>query len=238
MTVRDLLTRAAGELNIFDVSTPLSSDDADYILQVANDYLDGLKTEDLTVSVVTRQTFPITPSVTSYAVGLGATINVDRPVNPDAIVSLGYLDSAAGTVEVQTGPPMSLTDYVALSVKSLTGTYPAQWYYEPTLPTGTLLPSPIPTSATLTGVIYAPSLLAEFTDLNQTLVLAPGARRFLRLNLALEIADAFEKQPSNSLVQRAQMAKTAYKAINIRPQDMQTMPGGDYDINSDTYRPR
>ena len=235
MTVLDLLTRAAQELNLFDAGTALEANDAAFIFDLANDFLDGLKTQGLSVSQVTRQTFVISAGVQSYAVGIGATVNLDRPVNPDAIVNIGYLDTATTpNTEILTGGPIDLATYTAIPQKTLAGTYPARWYYDPTTPTGTLKPYPVP-NIPLTGVIYGPTLLAEFTSLSQTLTLVPGTRRFLRTAIALEIADAYEKTPSQELKEKAREARADFKRANQRIEDMVLWPSGQYDIYSDTY---
>jgi len=234
VTVLDLVTKAAQELNIFDAGTPLDNADAVYIFDLANDFLDGLKTQGLSVSTVTRQTFTLTGAA-SYAVGLGSAVNVDRPVSPDAILNVGYVyTNTTPNTEILNGPPITTAVWAAIPQKTLTGTYPVQWYYEATSPTGTLRPFPIPPSGT--GVIYVPTLLAEFTSLAQTITLLPGARRFLRTNLALEIADAYEVEPSQGLREKARQSRADYYRVNQRLDDMSTWPGGWYDINSDTYR--
>jgi hypothetical protein len=233
ISVLDLLTSAAAELNIFDAGTALEASQAAFILQIANDYLDSLATEGLSVSTITRATWTIT-GASSYAIGIGATINAPRPPSPADILSLGYIDAAASSVEVQTGAPMSDADYAAIGFKSDTGPYPVQWYYQATVPTGTLIPWPIPPAGSLTGVIYVPALLSEFTSLAQTIVLPPGSRRMLRLNLAIEIAGAYEKQPPPGLIERARRATSLYKTKNVRMVDLQTGPSGRYDIFSDT----
>jgi len=106
--------------------------------------------------------------------------------------------------------------------------------YDATTPTGTLKPYPVP-NIPLTGVIYGPTLLAEFTSPSQTLTLVPGTRRFLRTAIALEIADAYEKQPSQELKEKAREARADFKRANQRIEDMVLWPSGQYDIYSDTY---
>ncbi|NCV71604.1 MAG: hypothetical protein EBW55_13090, partial [Betaproteobacteria bacterium] len=93
--------------------------------------------------------------------------------------------------------------------KTLQATYPGAWYYNPTFPTGTLTCWPVPTSSTLQGVLYTPTPVAEFSALTDVVSLPPGYRRFLRTNLAVELAPTFQVQPSPVAVELAVASKAA-----------------------------
>lgn len=242
MTARELVTAALAELNVADATTALSADDATFALARLNDFLDGLATENLTIFAATRTTWTLTPNVATYTIGVGATINVARPVSPQAILDIGYQDTSLSPVQEISGLPVLTTDqYAGLPLKTMTGTYPTSFYYSPTFGAtgfGTISVFPVPTGSNLQGVIYTPSPVAELTDLNTTLSVPPGYRRFLRLNLALELASAFQAQVPPTLVELAREAKANVKRVNARFEDLSGWGGGHYSIFSDSYYPR
>jgi len=239
MTVLDLLTAALAELNVYDAGTPIPPDQAQFAFDRLNDYLDALATEGLIVYQVSRVTWTLTPSVASYTIGTGATINVARPVSPQAIVNIGFQDTSVSPVLEYSGLAILTPDeYAGLSLKTQMSPYPTRFYYNPTFGTtgfGTIMPFPIPTASNLQGVIYVPTPVTEFTSQSTTLALPPGYKRMLRLNLAVELAGAFQVQLPPGLEERAARAKSMVKAVNIRMTDLWVTPGGHYDIFSDTY---
>lgn len=240
MTVLDLLTLSFAELNVADASTALSSDDGAFALLILNDYLDALGTHGLAVYTTQRATWTITPNVTTYTIGIGATINVPRPLNPQAITSIGYINTALSPVQEISGLPV-LTEgqFAAWPLKTMTGLTPTAFYYNPTFGStgfGTITPLPVPTGASYQGVIYVPTPLTEFTALGNTVSLPAGYRRFLRLNLAVDLAGPYQVPLPEGLQERAKEARGDAKRGNERLTDMVLGGGGHYDINSDTYR--
>ena len=222
MTVLDLVTRGMFDLGLLqegEVPTPNQAADG---LSALNDWIDGLTPDTLTIYAVTRTTWTIT-SATSYTVGTGGDISIARPVNPEAIENIGYINNNFPTpVEVQLGPCLTEDAYALIPIKTYSTLYPTNFYYSPTWPLGTLIPWPTPSSSGLQGVLYTRTAITEFTALTQTVSVPPGYRRFFRTNLALELAPVFAAQPSPVLVRNAQESKQAVKTANVRPMDMTT----------------
>lgn len=200
-----------------------------------NDLLDHLKNEGLMVNTITRTTWTLTASVASYTVGSTGTIAIDRPQGPNAIANIGFIDtSLTPNAEYLFDAVLTEDAYQAIPFKSLTAPLPAAFYYNPTLPTGTLKPFPIPTQASLLGVIYAPAPLGEFVAQSDTLVFPQGWRRYIRNQLTIEIAPAFERQPPQAVVLAASDARAAIKRMNTRLQDISfdiALTGGDRPSN-------
>ena len=237
MTVEELITASLQELGILGPTDVPSADDAATGFNRLNDWIDALKTEGLTVYTVTRTTWTIT-GASSYTVGTGGAINIDRPVNADAIEDIGYQNTAVSPLlELTFGGALDQHAYEALPYKTQTAVYPTSFYYNPTYPLGTLTPWPVPTATTLQGVIYAPTPVSEFAALSTAVGLPPGYRRFLRTNLALELAPVFGITPvSLELQDAARQSKGAIKRINERLTDLITTGAGWYDIVTDTTR--
>lgn len=215
MTVLDLLTATAQDLGILAAGEDLSGDDADLALARFQDWVDSLAIERLTIYTIARTTWAIVSGTAAYAVSLGAS----RPVYVDRI---GYIDTS--TTPTTEYPLHLLTEdeYAAIPQKDLTGVLPAGAYWNPTYPSGTVTLWPVPTSATLQGVIYTPNPMSEPATLVDTLALPPGYRRFYRTNLRLELADAFEKPITRRQELTAEAAKRSVKRANVRLADLDT----------------
>lgn len=190
-----------------------SQDDVTMGLARLNDLFDAWKIEGLLVNTFSRVTWTLT-SATNYTVGATGTIVVDRPVNASQL-TFGLLDSSVSPAVERPLQNFTEEQYQALSIKGLTATQPQGFYYNPTTPLGTLTPWPTPTGSLLSGVMYAGSPAGEVL-LTDTVVLPQGYRRFVRDNLAVELAPDFDLQPSAALLQSAIDSKASVKRSNVR----------------------
>lgn len=234
-TIGDTLTAILQDLGVVaSGATPTGADSALALLR-ANEWIDGLANQNLTVYTITRTTWTLTTAA-SYAVGTAAAVNIARPIGAQSIRNIGYQDtSVSPPLERSLGPCLTEDAYAALPQKALTGVYPLYWYYNPTFPTGTLRPWPVPTSTTLQGVIYTDTALTQFAALTDTFTLPPGYKRFFRTNLALEIAPAFQVTASQDLKDAAKESKADIKRTNIRLMDLSIDPGAFCGRNSPVY---
>jgi hypothetical protein len=240
-TIGDEITATLQDLQIVAAGDAPSAEDSALALSRVNDFIDGLANERLTLYTITRTTWTIVASTTSYTIGTGATVNVARPTGPEQIENIGYIDTSQDPdLEILFGRPLSELAYQRIPQKALTSTLPQAWYYNPTLTTGTLIPWPVPTSTTLLGVMYAPAPISEFTSLSTTISLPPGYRKFLRAQLRKEIAPAFERPVTPQMERDAIQTMQAVKRANTRERDLILDPMvcgfGVYDIGSDVNR--
>ena len=244
MTVQELITASLQDLRVIQTGAVASADDTALGLTRLNDWINALSTEDLTVYTILRTTWTLSTAA-SYTIGTGATVNVARPTGPMAIDSIGFQDtSVSPTMEYALGPVLTVDAYAAIAQKGLTSVFPQNWYYDPTYTSGfgTLYPYPVPTSATLEGVIYTQSPVAEFTAITDTIALPPGYRRFLRTGLSLELSSAFDAGLTPALQLAAMESKSDVKRANMRLRDMGCgtagvlfgAAGNIYNIYSDT----
>lgn len=240
-TIGDTITAALQDIGVVEAGESPASDDSALALARVNEWIDGLANENLTLYTRLRTTWTITGAA-SYTVGSGADINVVRPVSPEAITAIGYQDTSVSPTLERLLPLLTEDAYAAIPQKALTGVYPQAFYYNPTLTTGTLIQYPLPTSATLQGVIYTQIALTEFAALTTTFTLPPGYKRWFRTQLTIEIAAAFQINPPASLVKIAADSMATIKRTNTRRLDMRyprgayvQRPGGWYDITSGGY---
>ena len=244
MTVSQLITAALQDLRVLQVGETASANDAAFGLDRLNDWIDGLATEGLTVYSRARTVWTIS-SATSYTIGTGATINCARPTGPLAIDNIGFQDtSVSPTMEYNLGPVLTEDAYDGIAQKDLTSVFPQTAYYNPTYHSGFGLIRlwPIPTSSTLQGVIYTLVPVSEFAAITDTVALPPGYRRFLRTNLAKELASAFDSPLTPDIQQAAMESKADVKRANERLMDLSSGVAGlifggggpHYNIYSDT----
>lgn len=239
--VRGVCTSAAQELGIIAVTETLSQEDLAYIVGVLNRRIDTWNSEGLMTYATTKTTWSITASDGEYTVGGSADINV---VRPSKIVHVSYtITSEDPDREVPLGE-FTDEEYQNLTFKALTAAYPLRWHYNPTMTTGTLNLWPVPTTSGLTGNMYAPTSLTQYSASLPTVTVLqpPGYGEMYVTNLAIAIAAAYNKTPSPQLVDAAHKSLAAVKRRNIRRRDMTFEAAslfggtaGQYDINSDTF---
>jgi hypothetical protein len=235
MTTRDLINASLKRLGVLDAAETAAPQDMADGLSRLNDLIDGWATERLTIYTTTRTTWPLVSGTATYTIGPGGDCNIARPV---FVSDLNFIDTTQDP-DLEMGLSSLTTDaWSRIPQKGLTSTYPTSYYYNPTYPLASVTFWMIPTSSALQGVIYTPTAVTEL-GLNDTINLPPGYRRFLRDNLAVELAPEFDLQPSQSLVMSAMESKANIKRANITPRDLYVDPAlrprqGRYNIFSDT----
>jgi len=235
MTTRDLINASLKRLGVLDAAETAAPQDMADGLQRLNDLIDGWGTERLTIYKNDRTTWPLVPNQSTYTIGSGGDCDIVRPV---FISDLNFIDTSQDP-DLEMGlSPLTTDAWSRIPQKGLTSTYPTSFYYNATYPLAEVTFWMIPTSSTLLGVIYTPTAVTEL-GLNDVISLPPGYRRFLRDNLAVELAPEFDLQPSQTLVMSAMESKANIKRANIRPYDLYVDPAlrprqGRYNIFSDT----
>lgn len=223
-SVLALITQSLRRIGVIAEGAIPGSDQAIDAMAILNDYVADVLTNDrLAIFSITRTTFSMTNGTADYTVGIGGTINIPRPVTMNMQgCNVQFIDTSSSqpNTEISLWP---LTDdtYQAIAQKGVSGTYPTSWYFNPTFtPYATLTFWPVPNVSTLVGVLYSPAAVQEFSALTQIIALPPGYRRFLRDNLAVELATEYTIVPSQTLLTSARESKAGVLATNTRIQDL------------------
>lgn len=216
-TVLTVISDALKELGVLAAGEVATDAEATDAMGSLNQLLDQWAAERLSIYSIVRTLATLTASTASFTVGTGGNVNIARPVFIDHI---NYVDTSQDPdLEL---PLNKLTDdmWAGIPQKALTSTLPTSYFYNPTYPTGTLYPWPIPTSATLQWAVYAPTAVTQFTALTDAISLPPGYWRMLVKNLALDLAPAYSKQVSPALVGEARDTVATVKRANKRLADL------------------
>lgn len=234
-TVQDLVVDALLEINAISVGETLGAEDGESGLRTLNRMINGWKAERVFLSGNFRITWNIVAGDDNYSFGVGGDINAARPVQINAVK---YIDTAITPgVEVNLRL-MTDQDWNSRRVPDQTATYPQAAWYNKLYPLGAMRLWPVPTSATLQGVVYYPQVVGEFAALATAVSLDYGYERMIVKNLALELAPQYGANVSDELRRQAQDSMAVVMRMNRRLQEIRFSPDagmsrGAYDIWSD-----
>lgn len=186
-----------------------------------NELVDNWSTQRLTQRVIAREVFDLVGNQASYTIGTGGNFNTARPEFVDDVRLILTTPTPDNEIPLS---PLTSQAYTDLVVKALTSTQPSHWYYDPTMPTGTLYLWPIPDNSTNDVALYLPRALEQFAALSTVYVMAPGYYRALRLNLALELAPEFGREVDGQLAVTAAQALSDIKHLNVEMADLELDP--------------
>jgi hypothetical protein len=236
----ELVTNALRLLGVVGATETPSGEDLEFGFDRLNDWIDAQQLDRLTIHALSRTTKTLTASTASYQIGVGAAINVARPLWIDAAMIV--LDT---TATYPTETPIHIfsdQEWPHIPQKTATGTAPTGIYYDHKWISGagTIYVYPIPTVSTTQLVLYTPLAITEFADQATDYLFSPGYRRMILHNLAIELTttwmvpqDVYDKV--NAI---AVSSKAAVKRANYRPTELGLDPAflgrsGAYNIESD-----
>lgn len=223
-TVLDLIIASMQDIGAIALGETPTDSEADSVFSALNDMVETWNTESLMIYNVTPHTFAYVAGQKAYTMGTGGNFNVPRPVKIEA--AYNRLNSGQTS---QTDIPIAVTDsfseYADILTKEIQTTLPTIMYDDGGFPLKTLYFWPVPQDVTYTPVLWYWTAITAFAATNETISLPPGYKRALQKNLAIEIAPAFERAPSNLLISQAVESKAQIKRINYTVDELQ-MPSG------------
>ena len=235
-TVRGLVTASLRELDVLAAGEVPPDDEVTSGLEVLNRMVNAWKAEQVFIYQLTATELALTANDGTYTVGAGGDFNVLRPVHLTAVTVRDSVTTPPYEAGLQ---EMTDADWAGVVIKTQTASRPQAFHFNLTYPLATLNFWPVPTSTTLTGIIYAPEAVAEFASINSTVSLPPGYERMIVKNLAVELAPSYDAQVSTQLERQAQDSLAVVLRANRRLSDLKFDPGAsmhpqDYNIYSDT----
>ena len=210
MVVLDLIEGAVRTIGSISVGETLDADEANNGLALLNEMLETLSLSTVGVYNQPPQTFNLVAAQSTYTIGSGGNFNTTAPIN--------ILD--AYTIYNNVSRPIEIIDqakYDSILYKTQSTTYPIYLMHQNTVPLGNIILWPYP-AASMQIVINATAQFAPYATLADTVTLPSGAKRMLRLLLAMELADDYGAPIDPKLERKAAQAKAAYMRSNARPQ--------------------
>jgi hypothetical protein len=234
-TVEALVADALREIAVLAAGETMSASEGTNGLASLNRMVNAWKAEKVFIYQNAATTWAIVSGTGTYTVGTGGTVNVLRPMH---IVAINIRDAVTTPAYEMGLRLMTDQDWAEVRIKAQTAYRPQAAYYNLSYPLATLFLWPIPTSATLTGVLYAPLATDEFAALTSTVSLPPGYERMIVKNLAMELAPQYGANVSSQLTQQAQDSLAVVLRANKNLEEQRFDPGAMmrrryYDIYSD-----
>jgi hypothetical protein len=185
----DIITRAYRLLSVIDAIDSPEPEMAIEGLAVLNEIIEDLGLQPATMGAVGRSVYPLTAGVSGYTIGVGGSFNTTRPLKIESF-SIVPNRNATPYFEIPMGLPLKPSEWARVSIKTLTGTFPTEIYYDYGSVNGLARIEvwPVPLLSTVDLVLYVKVSTSAFADLTTLYTFPPGFKKFFRYRLARELA--------------------------------------------------
>lgn len=185
-------------------------------LAICNRLIDGWAIQEGTILTVGRHVFPLVNNQSTYSVGPTGNFSMTRPTDIQN-AGLVYLTPTPNTE----WPLGKLTDdeYAVIGIKDLVSTFPTQFYYNPTMPNGSLFVWPTPNTVNNIA-LYTLDATSQFPDMTTSVTLPPMYARALIFNTAVDLGIEFGRTIPDGVVQIANSTQYAIKTQNLKPSEL------------------
>lgn len=202
-----LTKRALRKLGAIASGEELNGNELKDALEELNSMLDNWNTEELLVHVVNRNAFTIAAATATLEIGPGGNLDQVRPQRIEQGQAWISEDGLEYPIEVWLQERWSgITD------KTTTGR-PSILYYEAKHPLGVINLWPV-TDKNYDFIIYTWNLLAQISNINQTLSFPPGYADAIVYELAIRLAPEYGKPVPPAVAIAAVQSKANVKRIN------------------------
>lgn len=206
-TALDLICDAAENLGIIDPLEALSSNEIAGGLRRLNEMLESWSTESLSVYQILNENFATVAGTASYTIGSGATWSTTRPLR----IESAFLRYSSVDYPLRV---LSREDYDRITLKT-TQFMPESLYFEPAVANAVIYLYGVP-DAVYTVYLNSLKQLQSFAAVTTAVVLPPGYIRAIKANFAVELAPAFNRQPSQAVIALAAKSLANLKRLNSR----------------------
>lgn len=216
-TALDVIKRSMRLLTVLGQSETPTDSEAEDGLNAMNTMLDAWSLEKLMVYQIQQEQFTWPSATISRTIGDTGNFVTTRPVKIEG----GFTRLSGNDY------PFRVIDrdaYDALSIKTAPAAWPDYLFYDTGLPLGTIYLYGVPSSP-LTIFLNTRKQLTQAAALNTTLVLAPGYKRAIEYNLAIEYGAEFNKPIPPDVARISVESKRAIKNVNARAIVSQMDPG-------------
>ena len=206
-TALDIISDALSELGVIGASETPNSDDAGFCLRKLNQVLQRWSNLRLNIPATSQISVTLNGAA-SYTIGPTGNVVASRPLK---VLSAYAVDSGGIQHDVNVLP---VSEWDRIAQKDITGGPPSDVWYEKTSTNGRIYVYPKSSGYTLK---LRCQVLLESLMLNEEVTLPEGYESALTLQLALDIASAFNRQPSPDTRTKAAAAVRVIKRTNAEP---------------------
>jgi hypothetical protein len=235
-TARDLIEKAMQKIGVLAEGETPTAQQAEDGLDALNLMLESWAGSTLLTSAQIQETFSLVSGTATYSIGANQTFNSTKPFE---VTSAFVRDSANNDTPLDI---VSRELYDDKGDKTSAAT-PAILFYDPGATqqanqTGTVKLYPTP-DASYSLVMTSEKPFTAFTDINTSVTFAPGYKRAIIYNLAIELAPEYGATASAEVVKIAKESLETLENINIRNKETASklhFPGqlsGGYNIETD-----
>ncbi|HEY8879210.1 MAG TPA: hypothetical protein VIN03_16700 [Roseateles sp.] len=216
----DLITGALRKTGEYAAGEPISNEDANAALDSLNGLLDVLSNEHLAVYNNNENIISLTPGKSTYTVGVGGEVNIQRPLRITQAYS--RLTTSGSPVDF----PCDLVDtdgYTSIGLKQQPGPWPKRAYYNASFPLAQLYLWPVPTQAA--EFHFWTDMLFQPESLTSTVSLPQGYYLFLQYALAEVLCADYGIPVPPDTRRLAEKYKKILKGNNSTPDRIAAMDG-------------
>lgn len=210
IVARDLIKSSLRLIGAIATGETPSAEESNDALFVLNDMLDAYALENLMLYRNENDGFTLTPSKQIYTIGAGGDFNVTRPVTIEgAFINYNGIDFQLKLLNTE--------QWNSIPIKTLSSPIPTTLTYFATNPLGSLYLWPVPTLA-IPITLSVNMQFARLASINDTLAFPPGYLKFLRYQLAIELAPEYGLQVPATVVAIASDMMANLKVANAQQQ--------------------
>ncbi len=208
---QDIIKRALRLLRIYAPGEAIHGDEINDNLSVLNSMMDYLSLQGLMFYSLTTESFELTTDGV-YTIGDGEDFDTERPERIN--VEASFIRDANGNDYPLR--PMTREEYNAITIKSLSGSYPTHLFYDPKFPVGDVCLYPPPIEG-LTLYLVSEKAFAMFGDVTDPVTLPAGYQAMLEYNLAIWLNDEYGKGVSKLISTMAIQTLANIESRNAKP---------------------
>ncbi len=186
VTANDIITRAMKSLQALGGTEVPNAAESNDGLIAFNAMLDSWSNIGLNSYTIQEQSFTFAAGTSSYTIGTGGVINVQRPFD----ITQAYVRDSGNNNFLMKILPRDKWNQIGNRGPTITSQIPDTMFYDPQFPLGVINIFPTPL---LSYTCFFDSTLNQtnFTTLPQVLAMPPGYERAYVYNLAVEISSMF-----------------------------------------------
>lgn len=205
-TVSAIILGALKSLNVKASGESLSADEAADGLIALNDVIELMNLQPLMHPAKAQITQALTSGDGTYTFGSGGDNSV-RPIE----INTAYVRKSNTDYPVDI---ISNQRYSYISFKSVAGGFSYNLYYRNAYPLSTIELYPVPSSSGQTLYLECRAELATYTDVSDSVDLAPAYIKYIKSQLAIDISPEYKANISPVIYENAKEAKSWIKRNN------------------------